>query len=202
MWINTTGGQISMISQTIAGGSLGTGVGIGTSSLTAYVTINGSKTYEIGAYGYLATSGAGTGTGTTAPYSLATSQRIQAEEFDATSDERLKDISGGITAEEAIRFVQSVSGMYYSWKSDPSGGLHSGFIAQDIHKAGFDHMVSTIPNTSLSGQVDDDGYTHPEGAQLTLNYSAITPYHHEAIKVLLDRVEKLEAQISNLMSSK
>jgi len=203
MWINTKGGQISMISQTISGGDLGTGVGIGTSTLTAYVTISGSKTYTIGEYGYLhPTFGAGTGSGTTAPYSLATSDRIQATEFDATSDERLKDISGGITAEEAIRFVQSVSGMYYSWKSDPSGGLHSGFIAQDIHKAGFNHMVSTIPNTSLSGQVDDDGYTHPEGAQLTLNYSAITPYHHEAIKVLLDRVEKLEAQISNLMSSK
>jgi len=203
MWINTKGGQISMISQTISGGDLGTGVGIGTSTLTAYVTISGSKTYTIGEYGYLhPTFGAGTGSGTTAPYSLATSDRIQATEFDATSDERLKDISGGITAEEAIRFVQSVSGMYYSWKSDPCAGLHSGFVAQDIHKAGFDHMVSTIPNTSLSGQVDDDGYTHPEGAQLTLNYSAITPYHHEAIKVLLDRVEKLEAQISNLMSSK
>jgi hypothetical protein len=201
MWINTSGGQISMISQTIAGGSLGTGVGIGTSTLTAYVTISGSKTYTIGAYGYLhPTLGAGTGGGTTAPYSLATSDRIQATEFDATSDERLKDISGGITAEEAIRFVQSVSGMYYSWKSDPCAGLHSGFIAQDIHKAGFDHMVSTIPNTSLSAKVDDDGYTHPEGAQLTLNYSAITPYHHEAIKVLLDRVARLEAQISNLLT--
>jgi hypothetical protein len=201
MWINTSGGQINLISQTVSGGSLGTGVGIGTSTLTAYVTISGSKTYTIGAYGYLhPTFGAGTGSGTTAPYSLATSQRIQATEFDATSDERLKDISGGITAEEAIRFVQSVSGMYYSWKSDPSRGLHSGFIAQGIHKAGFNHMVSTIPNTSLSGQVDDDGYTHPEGAQLTLNYSAITPYHHEAIKFLLDRVARLESQISSLMS--
>jgi hypothetical protein len=201
MWINTSGGQINLISQTVSGGSLGTGVGIGTSTLTAYVTISGSKTYTIGAYGYLhPTFGAGTGGGTTAPYSLATSQRIQATEFDATSDERLKDISGGITAEEAIRFVQSVSGMYYSWKSDPCAGLHSGFIAQDIHKAGFNHMVSTIPNTSLSGQVDDDGYTHPEGAQLTLNYSAITPYHHEAIKYLLDRVAKLESQLSTLMS--
>jgi len=200
MWINTSGGQINLISQTVSGGSLGTGVGIGTSTLTAYVTISGSKTYTIGAYGYLhPTFGSGTGEGTTAPYSLATNRRIQAEEFDATSDERLKDISGGITAEEAIRFVQSVSGMYYSWKNDPSGGVHSGFIAQDIHKAGFDHMVSTIPNTSLSGQVDNDGYTHPEGAQLTLNYSAITPYHHEAIKVLLDRVARLEAQISSLL---
>jgi hypothetical protein len=201
MWINTSGGQISMISQTVSGASLGTGVGIGTSTLTAYVTISGSKTYTIGQYGYLhPTLGAGTGAGTTAPYSLATSERIQATEFDATSDERLKDISGGITAEEAIRFVQSVSGMYYSWKSDPSGGVHTGFIAQDIHKAGFNHMVSTIPNTSLSGQVDDDGYTHPEGAQLTLNYSAITPYHHEAIKVLLDRVAHLEAKLETLMS--
>lgn len=49
-------------------------------------------------------------------------------------------------------------------------------------------------------QVDDDGYTHPEGAQLTLNYSSITPYHHEAIKVLLDRVMRLESQISSLIS--
>ena len=203
MWINTSGGQINLISQTVSGGSLGTGVGIGTSTLTAYVTISGSKTYTIGAYGYLhPTLGAGTGGGTTAPYSLATNRRIQAEEFDATSDARLKDISGGITADEAIRFVQSVSGMYYSWKSDPSGGVHTGFIAQDIHKAGFDHMVSTIPNTSLSGQVDNDGYTHPERAQLTLNYSAITPYHHEAIKVLLDRVAKLESQLSTLMSKR
>jgi hypothetical protein len=202
MWINTSGSPINMISQNVGGGTLGTGVAIGTSILTAYVTISGSKTYTIGPYGYLAVPpfGAGTGSGTTAPYSLATSDRIQATEFDATSDERLKDISGGITAEEAIRFVQSVSGMYYSWKSDPCAGLHSGFIAQDIHKAGFDHMVSTIPNTSLSGQVDDDGYTHPEGAQLTLNYSAITPYHHEAIKVLLDRVAQLEAKIETLMS--
>ena len=202
MWINTSGGQISLMSQQVGGGSLGTGLGIGTSSLTAYVTISGSKTYTIGGYGYLATIGAGTGAGTTAPYSLATSQRIQAAEFDATSDERLKNISGGITAEEAIRFVQSVSGMYYSWKSDPSAGLRAGFIAQDIHKAGFDHMVSTIPNTTLSGQVDDDGFTHPEGIQLTLNYSSITPYHHEAIKYLLAKVESLEQTVSNLMSSR
>jgi hypothetical protein len=200
MWINTSGGQINMISQSIAGGSLGSGVGIGTSNLTAYVTIVGSKTYTIGSYGYIATIGAGTGAGTTAPYSLATDNRIQCAELDATSDERLKDISGAITAEDAIRFVQSVSGMYYSWKSDPSAGVRSGFIAQDMHRAGYDHLISAIPNTSLSGKVDDDGFAHPEGMQLTLNYSSITPYHHEAIKVLLDRVMRLESQISSLIS--
>ena len=200
MWINTSGGQINMISQSIGGGSLGSGVGIGTSNLTAYVTIVGSKTYTIGSYGYIATIGAGTGAGTTAPYSLATDNRIQCAELDATSDERLKDISGAITAEDAIRFVQSVSGMYYSWKSDPSAGVRSGFIAQDMHRAGYDHLISAIPNTSLSGKVDDDGYTHPEGMQLTLNYDSIIPYHHEAIKVLLDRVMRLESQISSLIS--
>jgi hypothetical protein len=201
MWINTRGGQISMISQTIAGGSLGTGVGIGTSNLTAYVTISGSKTYAVNNYGYLAQGGAGQipgGSGNVG-YSIYASGRMQAVEFDATSDERLKDISGGITSEEAIRFVQSVSGMYYSWKSDPCGKMLSGFIAQDIHRAGFDHMVSAISNADMVGQVDDDGFTHPEGAQLTLNYSAITPYHHEAIKYLLDRVARLEAQISSLL---
>jgi len=60
-------------------------------------------------------------------------------------------------------------------------------------------MISVIPNASLSGQVDDDGFTHPEGSQLTLNYSSITPYHHEAIKYLLDRVARLEETISSLL---
>jgi len=200
MWLNTSGGQINLISQPIGGSSLGTGVGIGTSSLTAFVSISGTKTYSLSSYGYLAQSGAGTGGSTgNVGFSLFTSGRIQCTELDATSDERLKDISGGITAEDALRFVQSVSGMYYSWKSDPCGGLRSGFIAQDIHKAGFDHMVSAIPRADICGQVDDDGFTHPEGAQLTLNYSSITPYHHEAIKYLLDRVAQLEAQISGLL---
>jgi hypothetical protein len=201
MWINTSGGQVNLISQNVAGGSLGTGVGIGTATLVAYLTVNGTKTYAVNNYGYLAQSGAGQipgGSGNVG-YSIYASGRMQAVEFDATSDERLKDISGGITAEDAIRFVQSVSGMYYSWKSDPCGCLRSGFIAQDIHRAGFDHMISAIPNADLSGQVDDDGFTHPEGAQLTLNYSSITPYHHEAIKYLLDRVMRLEAQISSLL---
>jgi hypothetical protein len=203
MWINTSGGQISMISQSIGGGVLGTGVGIGTSILTAFVTISGGKSYSIGSYGFLATSGAGANpAGTTGVYSLATTKRIQAEEFDATSDERLKDISGAITADDAVRFVQSVSGMYYSWKSDASAGVRSGFIAQDMHRAGYDHLISAIPNTSISGQVDDDGFVHPEGIQFTLNYGSIAPYHHEAIKYLLDRVAKLETQVSNLMSSK
>jgi hypothetical protein len=203
MWINTSGGQINMISQPIDGGSLGTGVGIGTATLTAYVTINGTKTYSINNYGYLISTGAGNVVGNSGNvgYSLYASGRIQATEFDATSDERLKNISGAITADDAVRFVQSVSGMYYSWKSDPSANILSGFIAQDIHKSGYAHMVSAISNADLVGQVDDDGYTHPDKAQLTLNYSAITPYHHEAIKHLLDRVAKLETQVSNLMSS-
>ena len=204
MWINTSGGQINMISQQIGTGSLGAGVCIGTSTLAGYVTIVGGRSQTIGQYGYLISTGSpptGTGGGTTASYSLTANNRIQCSEFDATSDERLKDISGAITPDDAIRFVQSVSGMYYSWKSDPSAGVRSGFIAQDMHRVGYDHLVSTIPNTSLSGQVDNDGFVHPEGVQLTLNYNSITPYHHEAIKYLIERVAHLEIQVSNLMSS-
>ena len=127
-------------------------VGIGTATLVAYVTINGTKTYSVNNYGYVARSGTGQipGNSGNVGYSLYTSGRIQCTELDATSDERLKDISGGITAEDAIRFVQSVSGMYYSWKSDPSGALRTGFIAQDVHEAGFDHMISAIPRADLS----------------------------------------------------
>ena len=204
MWINTSGGQINLIAQQVGGGSLGTGVGIGTSTLVAYLTVNGTKTYSVNNYGYLAQSGAGqiSGNSGNVGYSIYASGRMQAVEFDATSDERLKDISGAITSDDAIRFVRSVSGMYYSWKSDPSAALRSGFIAQDIDRAGFNHIVSAISNLDMQHQVDDDGYTHPEGAQLSLNYSSITPYHHEAIKYLLDRVMRLESQISSLISQR
>jgi hypothetical protein len=175
--------------------------------LQGFVTICGTVTstidHNLDGYGLLTFGGASTDTGTlTAAYSLAMSGNAQALEFDATSDARLKNISGGILTDDAIRFVKTICGKHYSWKHNPSGGIVTGFIAQDIDRAGFRHIVHTIPNEAVVGHVDTDGYVNPSGYQLTVNHNAILPYYHTVIQNLLGRMEYLEATISSLVSSK
>jgi hypothetical protein len=201
MWINTNGGAINFGNQIpVSGGAVATGITMGSSStLKAYLSVYGSKSYSIGSYGYLATGGSGTGSSTTANFSIYCDNRMNAVEFDATSDERLKDIQGTIPLDNAINFIKNVNGLYYTWKPGfGDEGLKSGFGAQSLHKAGFDHMVSGIENDKVEGKVDDDGWVHPDKLQLTVNYNEAIPYHHEVIKNLLERIEQLESKIKDL----
>ena len=205
MWVNTNGGQLSIGNQIpVVGGSVMNGITIGSSTtVKAYVSIYGSKTYSIGAYGFTAAGGTGTGGGTTGNFSLYTDSRIQAEEFDATSDECLKDVISTVPLVSAINFIKSVDGILYTWKPDTTKeendkGIKAGFSAQRVHKAGFDHMLGAIPNDNLSEEVDSDGWVHPDKMQLTMGYNQAIPYHHEVIKNLLNRIEELEATVAEL----
>ena len=140
-----------------------------------------------------------TSTGTTASFSIYANNRITASEIDATSDERLKDIQGTIPLEQALKFVTGIDGILYTWKDgfgDP--GLKSGFGAQSVHKAGFDHMVGHIPNEKVVGDTDDDGWVHPDKIQLSVGYNQAIPYHHEVIKHLLAEIDSLKAQVAEL----
>lgn len=207
MWINTNGGVVAIGAQVpVSGGAAATGVTMGSSAtIKAYLSVYGSKTYTIGSYGYTAQSGTGTGAGTTAPYSIYSDNRMNASEFDATSDERAKDIQGIIPLETAINFVKNIDGIHYTWNADAvehnDNTLKAGFGAQTVHKAGFDHMIGVIPNEKLKEQVDEDGWVHPEGMQLTMGYNQAIPYHHQVIKHLLNKIEDLEKRL-NEMSSK
>jgi hypothetical protein len=176
-------------------------VTMGGSTATAYLSVIGSKTYSITGYGYLGTGGAGTvgGNSGNVAYGIYCANRIQSGEVDVTSDERAKDIQGTIPLDKALQFVRAVDGILYTWKPGfGDDGLKSGFSAQGVHKAGFDHMVGHIPNENLAGDVDDDGWTHPDKFQLTMGYNQAIPYHHEVIKHLLDRIEQLEATVAKL----
>jgi hypothetical protein len=125
--------------------------------------------------------------------------RIMAQEVDAFSDERLKDIRGTIPLDSAIKFVKGVDGLHFTWKPGfGDAGLKTGFGAQSVHKAGFEHMISVIKNDRVEGKTDTDGWVHPDKAQLNMNYDQAIPYHHEVIKNLLDRIEQLEAEIKTL----
>jgi len=177
-------------------------------TVKAYCSIYGSKSYSITGYGYLAGAGAGSTAGNSGnqPYSLYCESRIQTTEIDATSDERAKNIQGVIPLEQALNFVQKINGIHYTWNTDITEhndtGLKAGFDAQSIHKAGFDHMIGNIPNDQMHEKVDEDGWVHPEGFQLTLGYNQVIPYHHQVIKNLLERIEKLEQELIELKGEK
>jgi hypothetical protein len=198
IWLNCSGsGNFIINGQTGATG----GVGIGTSTMSGYVTINGGSTVTIGAYGYLISTGSpptGTGAGTTANYSITCTQRVQATEFDATSDERLKNIEGEIPLNDAVDFVNKVIPVKYKWKDGIDPASKTGYSAQQVYKAGFDHLVSVVKKEGMEEIVEPDGFISPKDAQFVMNYEQVTPYHSKLIKHMMDKIEQLEKEIELL----
>jgi hypothetical protein len=195
MWINASGsGNVVINGQTGAAG----GLLIGTSTKTGYVTINGSAAYNLGSYGYLTSAGAtGTSSGT-ANYSLVADNRIAASEFNAYSDERLKDIIDNVSVNEATKFILNTHPIKFTWIDSGDGGIKVGYSAQEVMKAGFDNLVGVMPNESLEEHIDADGFVSPSGSQLTVNYEQIIPYHSVVIKHLLEKIEELQKEIQEL----
>ena len=201
IWINTNNAGIIIGGQSpVAGGGAATGIimGSGSTTIRAFANIYGGKTYAIGGYGYLATIGAGTGAGTTATYGLYVQQRVEASEFDATSDERLKNIQGEIELDDAIKLVNNLKPIKFTWKDKESEGIKTGYSAQQVVKSGFNHLISHIPNEDLKETTDDEGFTSPKGFQLTMGYDQVTPYHGVVIKHLLEQIELLKEEIREL----
>jgi hypothetical protein len=201
MWINTNNAVIFLGNQSpVAAGGAASAIIMGSGSTTtrAFANIYGGKTYTIGGYGYLATIGAGTGAGTTATYGLYVQQRVEATEFDATSDERLKNIQGEIELNDAINLVNNVKPIKFTWKDKESEGVKAGYSAQQVVKSGFKDLIGHIPNEDLVETTDDEGFTSPEGFQLTMSYDQVTPYHGVVLKHLLDKIEQLEKEIKQL----
>jgi hypothetical protein len=197
IWLNCSGsGKFVVNGQTGASG----GMLIGTSTQKGFVTIVGSVSAAITQpYGYLISSGAGTTTGTSPnPYSLTCDSRIMAQEFDAPSDERLKDIKGEISLDKAIDFVTKITPIEFTWKEGEDAGLKAGYSAQQTYKAGFEHLIGVVPKQGISEVVESDGFVSPKDAQFVMNYEQVTPYHSKLIKHLLDKVEKLEKELENL----
>ena len=193
-WLNASGsGKFVINAQSGATG----GVLIGTSTQSGYVTISGSvsATYS---YAYLANLNPSTPVGYssgTNPYSLTANQRIQASEFDATSDERLKNIIGKIKLSDAIRLIKNVEPIQFTWKDEIDKGNKTGFSAQQLIKTGFEHMVGGVPRVGLAETVDNDGFISPKDTQLVVNTDQITAYHSLLIQHLLERIEELEKKL-------
>jgi hypothetical protein len=199
LWLNCSGSGMFVVN----GQSGATnGMCVGTSIQKGFVTIVGSVSAAITQpYGYLISSGAGSTTGTSPnPYSLTCDSRIMSSEFNAPSDERLKNIKGEISLDKAVDFVTKIDPIEFTWKEGVDTGLKAGYSAQQTYKAGFEHLIGVVPKQGMEEIVEPDGFISPKDAQFVMNYEQVTPYHSKLIKHLLDKIEQLENRISQLES--
>jgi hypothetical protein len=111
-------------------------VGIGTTNPTsAILHVNGSKTTNLSAYGYLASTGAGTNpSGANADLSIYASNRIAASQFNAFSDSRIKKNVTDINDSSALDKIRLLEPKIYNYIDEKQRGTSNvyGFIAQEV----------------------------------------------------------------------
>jgi hypothetical protein len=110
----------------------------------------------------------------------------------------MKDIQGEVTLDDGLKLVNNLKPIKYTWKDGEDKGLKVGYSAQQVSKAGFDHLVSLMPREGLEERIDDDGFVSPKDTQFSMNYDQVTPYHGVVLKHLLDKIEQLEKEIKEL----
>ncbi|NHM07317.1 hypothetical protein G4D82_08805 [Flavobacterium sp. CYK-4] len=143
----------------------GTNVGIGTSTPTqAKFVVNGSDTNTFANYGFLNRT---TPTGTVNPasaqnYSIYASNRIAASEFNAFSDQRIKNIKGISDSKKDLETLSKIEITNYTLKDSIAKGAnhYKKVIAQQVEKV-YPQAVSTmtdvVPDIYKSAQMKE-GY--------------------------------------------
>ncbi|UEP31303.1 tail fiber domain-containing protein [Burkholderia sp. B21-007] len=178
--------------------------GIDGATLGGWIQVNGARAMAYANYGFLGPAGAGVinassgnvGVSIHCPYG-----RIVANEFDAVSDARLKTDIAEIDAARAIEFVRNVDPVTFQWKGDESGAKSFGFIAQWIGKAGFPELLRLAVDERVDQTVDADGWVSPAGVRFSVNYDQVIPIHSSVLRILLKRVDELEARIDAIRGS-
>ncbi len=176
------------------GGTGYAGIGFAGGDLIAYpFAINTTISSSIpGSYGYLNTSGAGTGSGTgSVQVSMYASGRVFATEFDAYSDRRLKHKIAPIDTEHALDFIDQVEPVEYEWRSEDAG-KRTGYIAQQLLSTKLFPDLCTM-HVDPKMVADDDS---PEGYSLSLQYAAVVPILHTAIKAMRAELISLREELS------
>ena len=110
----------------------------------------------------------------------------------------MKDIIGDIELEDAIKLVNNLKPIKYTWKDSEDKGLKTGYSAQQVSKSGFDHLIGIVPKEGLEETIDEDGFVSPKDTQFAMNYDQVTPYHGVVIKHLLEEIENLKKEIKEL----
>ena len=152
-----------------------------------------------GSYGYLNSSGAGSGSSTgSVPVTCFLQHRLWCSEVNAFSDRRLKENFKEIDEDDAVEFVKKIKPFSYNWKSDKNKNINIGYVAQDILKLRkFDSLVSVGPDEDLNEEIDEDGLVSPAKHRFLVSYQSAIPVLHAALKHALEEIEMLKLFIKN-----
>lgn len=164
---------------------------------------NWFNTSFVGAYGFLSSSGAGTGGSTgSADVSIYSNKRVWAQEFNAFSDRRLKENIKDLSEDDSIDFVRNVKPVSFNWKADKDKKRSIGYIAQSILKHGkFDELVSLGPDQDLEEEVeivDGNRFISPKGFRFNVSYQSAVPILHSALASAYDLIEDLQERLEKL----
>ena len=179
----------------VQGGTKCVGIGFNPSTdIIAYpFAVNKTISSSIpGSYGFVASTGTGSGSGTgSVQVSIYASGRIFATEFDAYSDRRLKHHITSIDTDRALEFIDKVEPVSYEWRSEDAG-KRTGYVAQQLLSTGlFPDLVTMHVDKTM--KADDDS---PEGYSLSLQYAAVVPILHQAIKAMRAELISLREELS------
>jgi hypothetical protein len=153
-------------------------------------------------YGYINSSGStGSKTDTTInTFSLRTTGRIiVGGEVDIISDGRSKEEVQPLSIDFCKQFIEKVQSVSFKYKNTVEQKIHYGYIAQDIYKAGFESLVSTIPDETMKEKIDEDGFKHPQNQKFVLCYDEIIPILSTTIKDLYEENIQLKETVSSLI---
>lgn len=171
-------------------------------TVNGYLTLNGFvynttpfTYYSYGAYGGIAAGGY---------FSMVTPHRVQALEFDATSDRRMKEDIIDVDDDIVDRFMQ-IKAKKYRWKMRHADDTqyNYGFIAQDMLEKRLNEFVhinnSEECKMTQTETIDSEtGVLNPAKKCYNLNYMGLIPLLQQALKGALERIEKLTSRIETL----
>jgi hypothetical protein len=131
----------------------------------------------------------GNGTQTAALMTISASQITAAVTTSGFSDIRLKKNIEEIKIEDGLNFMKNKE-VFFERKDETK--KQSGYLAQDLIKNGFEHLIYSSDYEELEETLDSDGFISPKGKMYSLNYSGVTPYHGVVIKHLLKENDELK----------
>jgi hypothetical protein len=166
-------------------------VGVGTTSPSYPIDVQTSVSATRGPYAWYSINGSSTSTGvitgtSSGNISINAVGRVDAQEFDATSDGRLKNVNFNLDSGLALNLLSKLQPVSFNWKDQPDGQPVLGFIAQDVEKS--------IPNAvsiKSTAKLPD---------QRMLDYNQITAVAVGAIKALNDRTDFIQNDDSSVGS--
>jgi len=174
-------------------------IGIGSTAVAknptrAQLVVDGGSSYVLGTYGYLGQSGVtGQIGGNTVTASIWASNRIVAEEFDATSDARIKR---NITPlpNNSLATLAKINVVNYNKLSKAGASNENGVIAQELEKI----MPDAVKQSE--GDIYNDATQKWEVVKdfRTLNYQSINLLTTKAVQELNQKVEEQQKLINSL----